>query len=238
LFPSVSGFLAGVTEITPSSEIVSGLLKHPRDSSSWLLLAKLASSPAGADFLLAHSEWLDGCSADPKGALRVVMVLCIKPGQRAAVASLLQYSKLLTLCCQLNDDGLLAAVPVVAGRCSVSGEMLNRLSRDGFWTAFFDAVSKSQDLEVHSTCMILMNHFARVGWTPEFARYIAMVPTFFSVIELVEVAFELLLVVSFLAEGARLIVELKMVDYFKALRGNERYGDLATRILQNIGRHR
>jgi hypothetical protein len=225
-------YLARLPQIEASLPVLNALVSRSQDPASWLLLGKMAGSPAGAVLLLANVGWIE--QENVKEVLRLFVLLATDPAKRRPLAALPHYAPFLKAAASLGDDQALSAVAVIVGRCEVSEDALKRLAGQGFWRVFVDAVKRSKTVEVHQNTILLLMHFFRMGWVEEFADYVTFATGMLSSPELANGVIQLLLRLSYVKEGAALILELIMVEYFERLRANEFYRVSAERILNNV----
>jgi hypothetical protein len=236
LFQYACHFLATRAVIEPSVEVLRGCLRYHKKPMAWMIVIAIGRTVAGANFLIENIEWLEKGEENPKEVFRLAMVIAMTPGCPVRLAGLPQYLNFLRVCAQLADEELLAAIPVLIGRFQVDQELSQRLREVGFWETYFEGVGKTQNKEVNVNCMVLMDRFIRRGWIPEFAGFVRQLAKSLEIQELVKSALELLVVISNMQEGAQLIVELNMIQYFEKSGESEDYGQSTQRILSNIGR--
>lgn len=187
-------------------------------------------------FLIENLEWLEKGPENPKEVFQLAMIIAMTPGFPVRLAGVPQYLNFLKVAAQLADDQLLAAIPVLVGRCKVTQELRQALTEVGFWETYFEGVGRTQDREVHVNCMDLVGRLIGIGWTPEFAVYVRQLPKILEVPKLAKSAVELIVLISNVQEGAQLIVELNMIQYFEKSGESEEFAQSTQQILTNIKR--
>jgi hypothetical protein len=227
-------YLARLPSFDPSPELLNAFFGRPTDSISWFLMAKAASSQAGVALFMSSPGWLENCTEYPREELRIFMILAAIPSLRSKLCKFQFYPALLKANVLTGEDQLLAAVPVIAGRCGVSEEVHRGLSAEGFWRPFLRRVKSSESIEVQHNCMTLLIIFSAVGWTDEFGDFIRYLVMLLASPVLAMNALRALSALSFLSKSAPVLIDIGMVAYFEKLRENSFWTHVAEQVLTNI----
>jgi serine/threonine protein kinase len=233
LYPRVYRALAKAESVDLTPQLLVALVTRPDEPKTWAIISRLAERPDGPDFMLHEPYWL--CQEAPKASLQIFIVIATNPAARKLVYALPQYSALMALNGQLQDDHVLMALPFVIAQGPTSWEVLEQLRVDTFWHYFLESVMASQSGDVHRSAMWLVDVFLSSGYIDEFGAYAEFL---ISILDRDDLAFDiirLLADMSFRPEAAAVIAQSNLRDYFEQLRGDEECREFADKLLANLG---
>jgi hypothetical protein len=234
VYPYVYHLLAR-TSVQPSVELLNALLLRPTDAASWALIAKIADTKGGDEFLRANTSWLDNSIRNPKGALGVFVMLFRNSETRRLLTTLPQYPMMLRFASKLADAQILVAIATIARRGEVSEKILRKFAVDGTWKAYFEAVMQlPKDKAVQESCMAMVDAFCRVGYTDEFSGYLRYLVALLQNPEMAGAVIQVMVTLSYRKELSKVFREINVIEYFQNLRGDQYYAQFANMFLQNV----
>lgn len=223
-FPATSQFLKNCVQLSKTSD------------RAWDLLLKAALMLPNADAFINNPIWLESYETNPNEVYRVFMALYRNEKRKILTKSPL-YSHLLKAVIDSKFPPHVQTLTSIIRRGVVDKDLIASLSYNGFLKAFIQNACESTEVEMKHNCMVLLDSFAKISYSPEYLIFLNQFNYLLSHAQVAPMAIQAIVTFSYYKPCLIAFVKLGMKEYFSQLCSIPGYQQLAMTFLGNANRY-
>jgi len=230
-------YLLKTPHIYPDSTITQVLISLSKDSEKWvlILLKYISHNSDCALYVARNQQWLQYPLANIQNNFKVLVLLIQCGTAKVELFKSQAYIPLLTNLIKTNENRYLAAISQLSTELVYSESMILPLTTHGFLPEFFLQTSKSNDPAVIRAGIKMIDTVSRIGYSPTFSLFVPkMIETLRLQNELSSMSILTFVTMSFNKEGAKILKNTGLVEYFQNLLKIPSYQVYAQQFLNNV----
>lgn len=230
-------FLLRLPTLPPSRSLCAAMVerakKDPRCTK--LLMSFASQNLNNLSILVYNTTWMNFELPTLMDTFTLFLAVFKYPQSREQIREAAELPAFLMKCSESRNEFIISALPSVLKRTNANQEFINKLSESGFMKSYLSYVLDSDDVNVISNGLIVIDMLARVGYCDDMRDALPQVRKVLARSdEATTRAITILVTLSYFPKYHDKLRELKLDVYFERLMNSPAYAAYASTVLGNM----
>lgn len=185
-----------------------------------------------AELLIKYPAWLQSTHLY---SFRLLLVLCTYPLFRSEIARLPGFTHFVANFAQSKDSSVLIGLSIILRRSSPDQSLIDHLTNAKFFTNYHEAISQTNNQQVLSSLVNLLDCYTRIGYSKQYKVFLRMLTSMLKFRNaLTTGAITILSVLSRYPQMQEKLAKPELINYFKALSQVDAIKEKSEFFLKNV----